>query len=119
MEKYNIGQMLELNQDVEAETLITKTKKIRKKGTKLFVTASKKPVMAAYLNGDMEVLDPSTIIEGFSVNGISEWLYIWLRNKYPLEEWLDDYEIERDEFKEELADALEELGMYDNTGNRS
>lgn len=34
-----------------------------------------------------------------------------------LEEWEDD--VTEDYIKENIADALEELGIYDHTGNRS
>ena len=61
----------------------------------------------------------NTEIDGYSVEGIAEYIYLWLRNRYELDEFLDDYEIEREGFTEEIANALEELGMWDNTGNRS
>ena len=117
--KYNIGQMLQLTKDIELKGEISESSKIKKKGTKLFVSAERDLPSMIYLDGDIQLLDKNTEIEGFSVNGIAEWLYICLRNKFELDDFLDDYEIDKEDFKEAIADSLEELGMYDNTGNRS
>lgn len=117
--KYNIGQILTLNKDVELRSELTNKTRVKKAGTKLFVSASQKPKMAMYFSGEIDILPDDTEVEGYSTEGIAEWLYIWLRNEFEIDEFLDDYEIEVGEFKEEIADALEELGMYDNTGNRS
>ena len=114
MTKYNIGQELVLKEDLEVESMFG-NKKTYKKGSKLYVTASTKPVMLARLDGDRQIID-DVELEGFSVNGIAEFLYIYLSRQFIS---LDDYEIEQSEFKEAIADALEELEMYDNTGNRS
>lgn len=116
--KYNIGQILTLKEDLETEGCFG-TKKIRKVGTKLFVKADKDLPQVTYLNGDIQCLPKDAEIDGYSVNGIAEWLYLWLRNRYELDDFLDDYEIEKEDFKEEIANALEELDMWDNTGNRS
>ena len=117
MEKFNIGQELVLKEDMETKGAFG-TKKLRKKGTKLYVTASKKPTMAMYPNGDIQIIDGAEL-DGFSVVGISEFLYRYLEREFPIDEFLEGYDIEEKEFKEAIEDGLEELGMYDNTGNRS
>ena len=58
-------------------------------------------------------------MEGYSVEGIADWVYMWISKNLPLDDFLDEYEISDGEFKEQIEDALEELGMWDNTGNRS
>lgn len=116
--KYNIGEMLILEEDLELESCFG-NKKLKKKGTKRFVSANKKMPGLLYLDGKIQLLPKDIEIEGYSVEGISEWLYIWLKNAFPLDEFFDDYEIGKEEFKDKIAEALEELGMYDNTGNRS
>ena len=120
MIKYNIGQMLTLSKDVELQGMLSDSKKVKKKGTKLFIGADKKLPMAMFLDGDINLLDKeNTEIDGYSVDGLSEYIYIWLENRFPIGEMLEDYDGTKKEFKEVIADALEELGMYDNTGNRS
>ncbi len=117
MTKYNIGQELILTDDMETEGCLG-TKKLRKKGTRLYVTASKKPIMAMYPNGDFQMIDDAEV-DGFSVVGIAEYLYHYLSRQFPIDEFLEGYDIDEKEFKEAIEDGLEELGMYDNTGNRS
>jgi lipoate-protein ligase A len=113
MDKYNIGQLLRAKEDLQLEGCFGKTKAI-KKGTKIYIGADG---FAHYLDGTMQPLKEKA--EGFSVEGITDWLYEWLSGGFPLDDFLEDYEISEKEFKEKIADALEELGMWDNTGNRS
>lgn len=61
-------------------------------------------------------------MSGYSTPGLASFIFTYLcRNvcgfSEMLEEWEDD--ITEDYIKENIADALEELGMYDHTGNRS
>lgn len=110
---YGIGQMLQYEEDDEVERCFGK-KEIIKKGTKVFVGADG---FFHYLNGNLQKFaDIETV--GYSVSGLAEYLYIWLRNKFEIDDMLDDYEQEPSDFKEEIMNALEDLGMYSYTGNR-
>lgn len=115
MSKYNIGQILIIKEDVELEGFLGNKKKVRA-GTKVYIGADN---FAHYPDGTLQTLGKEIKIQGYSVKGISEWLYMWLSTRLPLDDFLDDYEISKEDFKEEIEDALEELGMWDNTGNRS
>ena len=92
---------------------------IDKAKNKLYIGADSGLTATHYLNGDIQIFSEDTKIEGFSVEGISEWIYKLISNRFPLDEMLDGYDETAESFKECVADALEELGMYDNTGNRS
>jgi len=115
--KYGIGQILTLTKDIETTTLITETKKTVKKGTEFYVMADKRSPMAMQLNGKITLLPKDAEIEGFSAKGISKWLYMWLRNALPIDEMMEDYDIEKDYFIEKIENALEELSFYDHEGN--
>ena len=84
----------------------------------MIVTSSKSWPSVIYENTDIQPLPEGAEIEGYSTVGISEWLYSWLRRSIPLKDMLEDYEVSKDDFLNEIQTALEELGMYDNTGNR-
>ena len=114
MEKYNIGQILTSKEDMELEGVFGKKTTV-KKGNKIFIGADN---FAHHLNGILQPLGECKV-EGYSVEGIAEWVYMWVSKNLPLDEFLDDYEISEKDFKEQIEDALEELGMWDNTGNRS
>ena len=36
---------------------------------------------------------------------------IYLKNRYPLEEFFEDYDIDENDFKEEIEFALNEIGL--------
>ena len=117
--KYNVGQMIVTSGDREYETALSGEKKQIKKGTKVFVTADKKWPSVVYQNMDIQPLPADAEIEGYSTVGISEWLYCWLCKNINLDDMLGDYDVSKEEFREAVQDAFEELGMYDNTGDRS
>lgn len=119
MNKYNVGQILTLSDDMEVGGEISGDKAMLKKGTRGWVGASKKPPMLHLQNGKILLLDKDTVIGGFSVTGLAEWIYNKLLFYFPLQDFFEDYDIEKSEFLESVAEALEELDMYDNTGNRS
>jgi hypothetical protein len=116
LSKYNIGQILKYSQDVEIESIIGNKKSLIKKGTKVYIGADN---FAHYASGNIQRLNKTDVVEGYSVKGIADWVFMWLSSEFPIDEFLDGYEISEEEFQEKIADALEELGMWDNTGNRS
>lgn len=113
---YGIGQELETTKDIEMKKLLSEKTVAIKKGTKVFVGADG---YLHYLDGGIQKLPSDIGAEGYSVTGIAEWIYMWISSRLPLDEFLDDYDIEVKEFKGQIEDALEELGMWDSTGNRS
>jgi len=115
MEKYNIGQILTIKENLELEGAFG-NKKIIKAGTKVYIGADK---FVHYINGLLQPMGKEDVIEGYSVKGIADWIYMWLSARLPLDHFFYEYEINRGDFQEHIEDALEELGMWDNTGNRS
>lgn len=113
MDKYTVGQVLTVKEDTEMEGCFGTPKSV-KKGSKIFIGADK---LAHHLDGTLQPVQSE--IEGFSVEGLAEWIWNHLTVELPLKEALSDYDVTPDEFKTKVADALEELGMYDHTGNRS
>lgn len=114
MDKYNIGQRLIVNEDVETEGCAFKVPHKIRKGTRMYVGADN---FIHFL--DTSMMPTKTPIEGYSVKGISEFIYEMVSARIPLDEMLEDYDIDKSEFMGQVADALEELGFWDNTGNRS
>lgn len=115
--KYNIGQIIASKEDVEMEKGFLGDKVIIPKGNKIIIGADS--LSHHIRNGFIQSLSEDSTVEGFSTKGIAEWLYIYLRNHFPIDEMLEDYDETPETLKESIADALEEIGFYDNTGNRS
>ena len=104
--KYNIGQILTLNQDIEVETVLS-TRTIRK-GSKAIVCADG---FIKHDNGMLRPLGDDNSAEGYDLDGIAEWIYRHLRKWHNIDEFLDEYEIEQEEFIETIAEALRDIGF--------
>lgn len=116
---YGIGQILTITQDVETYRAFCDKPEVIKKGTKVVVGANG---FVRYQDGSIQKLGDDIEVSGYSTEGLASFLLDYLcRNVYGfsemLEEWNDD--VTDESLKENIADALEELGMYDYTGNRS
>ena len=112
--KYNIGEILKTTEDIQAEGIFGSKKNI-KSNTKLYIGADD---FIHMLDGTISSIENNEV-EGYSVKGIADFIYEQISNRLPIDDMLVDYDIEIKDFKENIEDALEELGMYDNTGNRS
>lgn len=112
---YNIGQVLTVSKDTEIERALG-AKEVLKKGTKIYIGADN---FAHYRDGTIQPLG-DTEVKGYSVSGLAELIWLYIRNNTPVDEsLLEGYDETPDCVKEAIMDALEELGMYDHTGNRS
>lgn len=116
--KYNIGQKITLAKTIESKSIFGEKSLPVKKGTEMYVGADKNLPQVLLADGNIMLLPKDTEIEGYSVTGIADWIFAWLCRHTDLECMLEEYENSCDDFKEEIANALEELGMYDNTGNK-
>ena len=116
---YGIGQILTYTQDVEAYRALSDTPEVIKKGTKVIVGADG---FIRYPDGSIQKLGKDIEVSGYSTEGLASFIFTYLcRNVYGFSEMLDEWEddVTEESLKEHIADALEELGMYDHTGNRS
>lgn len=112
---YNAGQILTVKEDVTLEGL--GTKKIVKKGTKIYIGADG---FAHHRDGTIHPLGDNTEVKGYSVGGLADFIWLYIRNHTPVDEdLLAEYDETSDCIKNTIMDALEELGFYDHTGNRS
>lgn len=113
---YNIGQVLTVNKDIEAEMCFGE-KQIIKKGTKVYIGADN---FAHFKDGTIQPLGDNTEIKGYSVSGLADFIWRYIRNNTSINEDILEYFDESPNcVKEAIMDALEELGMYDHTGNRN
>lgn len=113
---YNIGQVLTAKKDIEIERCFG-TKDTIKKGMKIYIGADD---FAHHTDGTIQPLGEHTEVKGYSVKGLADFIWTYIRNFTPIsEDVLEEYEETPDCVKDAIMDALEELGFYDHTGNRS
>ena len=107
--EYRIGQILTSNKDIEVEKGISGEKVIIPKGNKVIVGADN---FAHYLrNGMIQPFTEGTEIKGYDTNGLAEYLYIYLRNHFEIDEMLEDDDDTKERFIEEIEYALEDIGF--------
>ena len=106
--KYKIGQILTSNRDIEVEKMFGE-KVIILKGNKIIIGADK---FAHHLkDGMIQPLQEGIIVDGYDTEGIAEYLTKKLSAIFPLEEMLEDYDIEKARFEEEIDFLLDDIGF--------
>lgn len=113
---YNIGQILTAQKDIELEGILG-AKKAVKKGAKIYIGADD---FAHHRDGTIQPLGDNVEVKGYSVSGLADFIWLYIRNFTPIDEnVLENYDETPKCVKGAIMDALEELGFYDHTGNRS
>lgn len=108
MTEYKIGQIITSNREWIAEKAISGEKVIIPKGNKIIIGADG---LAHHIrNGMIQPLGNATV-KGYDTQGIAEYLTTRLKFHLPISEMLDDYDITKTEFQEELEYALDEIGL--------
>lgn len=112
----NIGQRIRFTKDVEVEKCFG-TKDIIKKDSIAWVGADG---LIHHKNSMIQSFADKEEIKGYSVEGLADFIWLYIRNHTCIDEnLLEDYDETSGNIKEAIMNALEELGFYDNTGNRS
>lgn len=106
---YKIGQILTSNCDVEVEKGLFGDKVVIPKGNKIIIGADKR---AHHMkNGMIQPLAENIEVKGYDVKGIAEFIFSWMSRFYPVEEMLENYDINHKEFISEIECALDEIGF--------
>lgn len=109
MKTYKIGQILTSKADVKVEMALSGETKVIPKGNKIIIGADK---FAHHIrNGMIQPLPEDDKVEGYDTTGIAEYLYIWLKNHFPIDEMLKDYDEDKSKFIDEIECALDEIGF--------
>lgn len=112
----NIGERIRFTKDVEVEKCFG-TKDVIKKGTVAYTGADG---FIHHKNGMIQKFADDEEVKGYSVKGLAEFVWLYIRNNTCVDEnLLGDYDDSSENVKDAIMDALEELGFYDNAGNRS
>ena len=107
MADYKIGQILTSTEDVEIEKALSGEKVKIPKGNKIIIGTDK---FAHHIrNGFIQPLAEGLTVEGYDNTGIAEYLYIVLRNHLPIDEFMEGYEITKQEIINEIECALDEI----------
>ena len=107
--KYKIGQILTSSRDVEVEKALSGEKVVIPKGNRIIIGADK---LAHHIrNGMIQPLADGSEVEGYDNAGIAEYIFACLKAHLPFENWMEEYEISKDDIIEEIECALDDIGM--------
>lgn len=107
--KYKVGQILTSNTDVVVEKAMSEEKVTIPKGNRIIIGADK---LAHHIrNGMVQPLADDLKVEGYDSFGIAEYIYMWMESHLPIAEWMEDYEISKNDIIEEIECALDEIGV--------
>lgn len=106
---YKIGQILTATEDMTLETAITGEKVTVRKGTKIIIGADN---LAHHIrSGMIQPLGEGIEVEKYDSAGLAEYLVTTLKAHLPIEEMLEDYDIDESVLQDELSFALDEIGL--------
>lgn len=107
--EYRVGQILTSKEDVEVEKALSGEKVIIPKGNRIIIGADN---LAHHIrNGMIQPLPGESEVKGYDASGIAEYLYIYLRNHFEIDEMLEGYDDTKEYFIEEIEYALEDIGF--------
>lgn len=104
-----IGQEVEFKNDFKIETLITGTKLQVKKGDKALVTSRGFKILTGEARGKINAFNERDETNGYDYENISKVIFKRLNAVYGLEMYLEDEEINKKEFIEEIEDVLTDI----------
>ena len=102
-----IGQKMEFTEDFTVGTLFH-GEEVIKRGTTLYVGADG---FFRIENGKMLRMDDDFEVDGFNPDGMADYIYKIVSREFPLDDMLDDYDVNKSAFKGEISFALGELGL--------
>lgn len=109
MMNYKIGQIIISKEDVIVEKALSEEKVIIPKGNRIIIGGDK---LAHHLkDGMIQPLSSESTVEGYDANGLAKYIYFVMNNKFNLSEMFDEFDIEKDNFIDELEYALDDIGL--------
>lgn len=107
--KLKIGQEVEITQDFEIEAELSEKKMLVKKGDKGFVDSRGR---IHYTSGNaidkIQLLKDSEV-KGYDTENIAEMIFNRLKRVFYIDEFLDVYDISKDDFINEIDDVLMDI----------
>lgn len=104
-----IGQELEMTEDFEIEAAISGNKVTVKKGDKGFVDSrGAVHYVSGEARGKIQMIKDADI-KGHDYENIAKLIYARLKSTFEIDEFLEGYDIEVQDFTEEIEDMLTDI----------
>lgn len=106
---YRLGQEVKFKHCFEIEATVSKSKLRVKEGDRAIVTRSGFKIITGEAKGKILNFVDGEVVKGHDYPNIARAIYRRLNAVYGLEMYMDDEEIEMDEFLEEIEDVLMDI----------
>lgn len=107
--KYKIGQICSYKTDTEVELALSGDKKVIQKGSEIIVGADK---LAHHIrDGMIQPFPEGTEFNGYDTKGLAKYLFMMLKDNLPLDNFMEDYDIAKEDIITEIEVALDEIGF--------
>lgn len=104
-----IGEKIKFKEDFEIKTIVSEKKLQVKKGDKCIVTKDGLKVLNGEARGKILNFHKSDKVEGYDYENIADMIFNRLNAMFGLDMYLDEEELERHDFVEEIADVLMDI----------
>lgn len=108
MAEYKIGQILVFKKDVKVEKALSNEIVVIPKESKAIIGADN---LAHHLSNDMMQPLGDAEVSGYDAAGLAKYLIMSLKSHFPIDEMLENYDIEEKELMDEIKYALNDIGM--------
>lgn len=104
---FKIGQEIEMTDDFELKSILGRTTEV-KKGDRAYFDSNG---FIHYITGNARgMIQPAEAeIKGFDVYNIAKMVYNHISKQYPIDDFLEDEDIEKTDFIEEIESALSDI----------
>jgi len=106
---YRLGQGVKFTKGFEIESELSKYKLQVKEGDKAIITRTGFKIINGEARGKILVFNQDEQVKGIDYESISRIIYRRLNSTFSLEMYLDDEEIDKNEFVEEIEDILSDI----------
>lgn len=112
---YRIGDKIAANEDIELSHQIGgKTVGVIRKGTEGWVSAIEPALTIIWQTGEIHTIvsgEEEIKICGYNTKGIAQLIFSYLDNEYPIDEFMEDYKVTKEELIDTISNALSDLGL--------
>ena len=68
-------------------------------------------ILTSLKNSFIQPLQEDSEVSGYDKEGLAEYIYLWLRNHFEIDEMLENYDNTKEDFIDFLVEGLDNIGF--------
>lgn len=110
METYKIGEEISFSEEFEIESALSGNKLTVKAGDKGYLDSRGNiHYTTGQARGKIQSMKNEIEVKGYHYENIARMIFKRLDNQYRISEFLDDYDISMNDFRDEIEDVLSDI----------